>query len=78
MPLDSFSHKIVGWDLADNMRSSLIMNALNKAIDRRSLPEGLIVHSDGGGQYASEDFRSLLKKHEFCQSMTAAADRPKR
>lgn len=68
--LDSFSHKIVGWDLADNMRSSLIMNALNKAIDRRSLPEGLIVHSDGGGQYASEDFRSLLKKHEFCQSMT--------
>ena len=39
--LDSFSHKIVGWDLADNMRSSLIINALNKAINRRSLPKGL-------------------------------------
>jgi putative transposase len=67
---DMFSRKIVGWDLADNMRSILIINALNKAIDRRNLPKGLIIHSDGGGQYASEDFRNLLKKHEFCQSMT--------
>jgi putative transposase len=68
--LDMFSHKIVGWDLADNMRSTLIINALNKSIERRNLPKGLIVHSDGGGQYASEDFRSLLKKHDFIQSMT--------
>jgi transposase InsO family protein len=68
--LDMFSHKIVGWDLADNMRSCLIINALNKAIERRNLSTGLIVHSDGGGQYASEEFRDLLKKHEFEQSMT--------
>jgi putative transposase len=67
---DMFSRKIVGWDLAENMRSVLIINALNKAIARRNLPKGLIIHSDGGGQYASEDFRNLLKKHEFCQSMT--------
>lgn len=67
---DMFSRKLVGWDLADNMRSTLIINALNKAIYRRNLPKGLIIHSDGGGQYASEDFRNLLKKHEFCQSMT--------
>ena len=68
--LDMCSHKIVGWDLADNMRSSLIITALNKAIERRHLQKGLIVHSDGGGQYASEEFRNLLKKHEFEQSMT--------
>jgi transposase InsO family protein len=30
----------------------------------------LIVYSDGGGQYASDDFRSVLKKHDFIQSMT--------
>lgn len=59
--LDMFSHKIVGWDLDDNMRSTLVINALNKAIDRRNLLKGLIIHSDGGGQYASEDFRELLK-----------------
>lgn len=68
--LDMFSHKIVGWDLADNMRSTLIINALKKAIERRDLQKNLIVHSDGGGQYASDDFRDLLKKHEFSQSMT--------
>lgn len=65
-----FSHKIVGWDLADYMRSALIINALNKPIERRNLPKGLIVHSFGGGQYASDYFRSLLKKHDFIQSMT--------
>ena len=67
---DMFSRKIVGWDLAENMRSILIINALNKAIKQRKLPKGLIVHSDGGGQYASDDFRNLLKKYDFLQSMT--------
>lgn len=67
---DMFSRKIVGWELADNMRSRLVMSALGKAIDRRNLPEGLIVHSDGGGQYASEEFRKLLRDHGFLQRMT--------
>ena len=67
---DMKSRKIVGWELADNMHSQLVINALQKAIDRRELPEGLIIHSDGGGQYASKEFRDLLKKHKFKQSMT--------
>jgi len=67
---DMFSRKIVGWELADNMRSSLVINALSKAINRQNLPKALVVHSDGGGQYASEDFRKLLHVHGFVQSMT--------
>jgi putative transposase len=67
---DMKSRKIVGWELADNMRSELVISALQKAIDRRELPQNLIVHSDGGGQYASKEFRDLLKKHSFKQSMT--------
>lgn len=59
-----FSRKIVGWDLSENMRSSLIINALNKAIKQRKLPKGLIVHSDGGGQYASDVFRNT--KYDRC------------
>jgi len=61
---------IVGWDLDDNMLSTLVINALTKSIDRRNRKNGLIIHTDGGGQYASEDFRKLIKKHEFKQSMT--------
>lgn len=67
---DMKSRKIVGWELADNMRSQLVINSLQKAIDRRELQEGLIIHSDGGGQYASKEFRDLLQKHKFKQSMT--------
>ena len=67
---DMYSRKIVGWDLADHMQASLVVNAINKAVDRRNLTAGLIIHSDGGGQYASQDFRDVLKKHGFLQSMT--------
>ena len=67
---DVFTRVIVGWALEDNMRSTLVITALQKAIDRKPLPKGLIVHSDGGGQYASKDFRQLLQKHQFVQSMT--------
>lgn len=67
---DMKSRKIVGWELAENMRSQLFINALQKAIDRRELSEGLIIHSDGCGQYASNEFRDLLQKYTFKQSMT--------
>ena len=67
---DVFTRVIVGWALEDNMRSTLVIKALQKAIDRKPLPKGLIVHSDGGRQYGSKDFRQLLKKHQFVQSMT--------
>lgn len=67
---DMFSRVIAGWELADHMRSILVENALNKAINRKTLSKGLLVHSDGGGQYASEAFRNLLRQHEFLQSMT--------
>lgn len=70
VPQDMYSRNMVGWDLANHMRSELVINALKKAIDCRKLSQGLIIHSDGGGQYASEEFRTLLKKHDFQQSMT--------
>lgn len=67
---DQYSRMIVGWDLADHMRSELVVNALQKAINRRRVGVGLIIHSDGGGQYASADFKQLLKEYGFLSSMT--------
>ena len=67
---DMFTRVVLGWELMENMQSSLVVNALQKAIDRRKLPRGMIVHSDGGGQYGSHHFRKLLDKHKFMQSMT--------
>lgn len=67
---DMYSRKIVGWELLRHMRSELVIKALNKSIQRRKLPKGLIVHSDGGGQYASHEFLKLLDDNGFLSSMT--------
>ncbi len=67
---DQCSRKIVGWELLDHMRTDLVIEALQKAIDRRTIPKGLIVHSDGGGQYAFYRFRQLLAARDFRSSMT--------
>ena len=68
--IDLFSRIIVGWDLSESLERYSAMRALNKAILRRRPNQGLMIHSDRGGQYASGDFRAILKKHHFIQSMS--------
>ena len=51
--IDLYSRKIVGWSMADNMKVSLVNDALEMAIKRRNPPAGLIWHTDRGSQYAS-------------------------
>ncbi|MEM1324110.1 MAG: IS3 family transposase [Bacteroidota bacterium] len=67
---DGFTRKLVGWELADHMRETLVLEALNKAIITRRHPKGLIIHTDGGGQYSSKAFRKKLSDLGFKQSMT--------
>jgi putative transposase len=43
---DAFSRRVVGWSMADHMRSDLVVDALNMAIARRRPEAGLIHHSD--------------------------------
>ena len=68
--IDLFSRMIVGWDLSDSLERFSVIRALNKAILRRRPGQALMVHSDRGIQYASSDFRALLEKHHFVQSMS--------
>lgn len=68
--MDLFSRTIVGWKVSSSLHASLVIDSLKKAILRRRPKAGLIIHSDGGGQYMDKDFRRLLAKHQFVQSMT--------
>ena len=68
--IDLFSRIIVGWDLSASLERYSAIHALNKAILRRRPGRGLMVHSDRGVQYASKDFRAVLQKHGFVQSMS--------
>jgi transposase InsO family protein len=52
--IDLFSRKVVGWSMAEHMRTELVLNALNAALGKRIPAEsGLLFHSDRGSQYSS-------------------------
>ena len=68
--LDLFSRQVVGWAMSDRLTSGFVIKALYQAIGRRRLASGCIFHSDRGVQYASTDFRDVLKAFGFIQSMS--------
>lgn len=68
--MDLFSRMIVGWSMDSTMPASLVVDALNMAIDRRSPPAGMIHHSDRGVQYAAHAFQGVLDQHGIVCSMS--------
>lgn len=52
----------------------MAVKALKRAVWRRQPPEGLIIHSDRGVQYACSGFRETLDHHGFVQSMSRKGD----
>jgi len=68
--LDLYSRKVVGWAMAPAMPASLVVSALRMAIQQRNPAPGLIVHSDRGSQYASEEYQSLLGRYGLVCSMS--------
>jgi len=70
--LDVFSRSVVGWSIADHMRSDLVVDALQMATWRRR-PEGTIVHSDRGSQYTSWVFGHRLRDAGLLGSMGRVA-----
>ena len=68
--IDLYSRKVVGWSMSDNMKVSLVNDALKMAIEYRNPPKGLLWHTDRGSQYASYSHKDLLKKHGVIQSMS--------
>jgi len=72
--MDLWSRRIVGWAMADHLRSELVLGALEMAVTHRRPPKGLIVHSDRGVQYACTDTRQFLAAHGLVASMSRAGN----
>jgi putative transposase len=69
--IDLFSRRIVGWSMHPHMQRSLVIDALEMAcLQRRPQKGALIFHSDRGSQYASDDFREVLKEYGITPSMS--------
>ncbi len=72
--MDLCSRRIVGWSMANHMKTELVSDALKMALARRSPESGLLHHSDRGVQYACEDYQELLAKHGIDCSMSGRGD----
>ena len=68
--IDLASRRVVGFAVANHMRTELITRAMEMALHFRRPAAGLIFHSDRGSQYTSSTFRELLGKHHIRQSLS--------
>jgi putative transposase len=66
---DAYSRRIVGWSMADHMRSELVVDALQMALHRRRPAPGLIHHSDQGSQFVSLAFGQKARDAGIAVSM---------
>lgn len=71
--LDAWSRRVVGWAMATHLRTELVLDALNMAVEQRR-PEGVIHHSDQGTQYTSIAFGLRCKEAGVRPSMGSVGD----
>ncbi len=69
--IDCYSRRLVGWAVADHMRTSLVADALTSAAATRGSLTGAIFHTDHGSVYTSKDFAILCARLGVTQSMGA-------
>lgn len=68
--MDLYSRKIVGYSMSKHMTADLVCTALQLAIQTRQPPVGLIMHTDQGSQYCSNQYQHLLNRHQIRCSMS--------
>lgn len=67
--IDLCTKEVVGWAMADHMRTSLVTDALSMAVSHRSMIDGAVFHSDRGCQYTSKEFADHLTSLNLVGSM---------
>jgi transposase InsO family protein len=58
--MDLYSRRIVGWAMDDQATTTLTLSALERALQQRALPVGLLQHSDRGSQYGAVAYQHRL------------------
>jgi transposase InsO family protein len=67
--IDCHTRMVVGWSMAEHMRTDLIKAAITMAANRLQLPAGAVFHSDRGSQYTSSDYAKHLAELGVTASM---------
>ena len=72
--IDLYSRRVIGWSVSHRMTKQLACDAMVMAIEARTDIAGVIMHTDRGSQYCSNQFQALLRGHEIESSMSARGD----
>jgi transposase InsO family protein len=67
--IDLHSRRVVGWAVADHMRTDLVLDALKTALTHRRPKNRVIFHTDRGTQYTSLEFARFCKRNNVSRSM---------
>jgi putative transposase len=67
--IDLHSRAVVGWAIADHMRTDLVTDALDMAIAHRRPAPGVIFHSDRGTQYTASAFATYCRDNNIRRSL---------
>lgn len=68
--IDLFSRQVVGWAMRSTQHTDVVLQALLSAVWRRKPNPGLILHSDQGSQFTSEEWQAFLQAHGIVCSMS--------
>ena len=68
--LDAYSRRCLGWAISRHIDTELTLSALHLALQARTVPPGLVHHSDRGVQYAATDYVAVLRDHKIQISMS--------
>lgn len=72
--VDLFARKVVGWSMKPSLSRELAMDALLMAVWRRNPAGSVLVHSDQGSQYGSDDFKRFCQANNLQPSMSRRAN----
>jgi len=72
--LDAHSRRVIGWAMADHLRTELALDALTMALDRRRPATGLVHHTDRGCQYTAAASQEMLTAQAIAISMSRVGD----
>jgi putative transposase len=68
--MDLFARKVVGWSMKPTLARELVLDAILMAVWRRKPKQSVIIHSDQGTQYGSDDWLRFCREHNLEPSMS--------
>ena len=68
--IDLYSRAVIGWSMQSTMKTEMVLDALLMAVWRRRPKQSVIIHSDQGSQFGSDDFSRWCNEHHLVPSMS--------